>query len=264
MPFTHNDGVRLHWEEQGEGTPVLLVMGMRFSSALWYPVIPTLAEHHRVVWYDNRGTGQSDAPRSFTLDDLVGDAVAVLDAAGIERAHAFGVSMGGGVVLEMALSRRDRVRSIVLGCTALFSAEKPRPTRLKLLLGRLPIPFWLFTTEKARLSMYGPAAPREAVDRDLEVLAVDRYSRPGVVAQAKAVGGYVVTHEAVAALEVPTLVQHGTADTTVPVACGEELAATIPGARLSLFDGAGHNYLVADTARANAEVLAFIDEVDAG
>jgi pimeloyl-ACP methyl ester carboxylesterase len=127
MPVTDNDGVRLHWDEEGEGPPVLLVMGHRFSSAMWYPVIPALARRHRVIWFDNRGTGQSDAPRTATFNDHVLDAVAVLDAAGVARADAYGVSMGGGVVLELAMTRPDRVRSMVLGATCIFSSDKPRP-----------------------------------------------------------------------------------------------------------------------------------------
>ena len=84
MPFADNHGVRLHWEETGEGTPVLLVMGHRFSSRMWYPVIPVLAEKHRVIWFDNRGTGESDAPHTASVGALANDALAVLDAAGVD------------------------------------------------------------------------------------------------------------------------------------------------------------------------------------
>src|ERR1700679_1155666 len=98
MPFADNKGVRLHWEEKGQGTPVLLVMGHRYSSAMWYPMIPALSAEHRVIWFDNRGTGESDSTRKASVQDLADDAFAVMDAAGVERAHLFGVSMGGGVI----------------------------------------------------------------------------------------------------------------------------------------------------------------------
>src|SRR5580658_7705572 len=98
MPFTENDGVRLHWDEQGSGTPILLVMGHRYSSAMWYPAIPALAAEHRVIWFDNRGTGESDTAPKVTLPQLAADALAVMDAAGVADAHIYGVSMGGVIV----------------------------------------------------------------------------------------------------------------------------------------------------------------------
>jgi 3-oxoadipate enol-lactonase len=76
MPFADNNGVRLHWQEQGQGSPILLIMGHRYSSAMWYPILPALAAEHRVIWFDNRGTGESDATRKATIDELAGDALA--------------------------------------------------------------------------------------------------------------------------------------------------------------------------------------------
>src|ERR1700709_2051123 len=103
MPFADSGGVRIHWQEQGSGTPIVLVMGHRYSAAMWYPILPALAAKHRVIWFDNRGTGESDTTRKASLGDLVNDTVAVMDAAGVARAHLFGVSMGGGIVLEFAI-----------------------------------------------------------------------------------------------------------------------------------------------------------------
>src|ERR1700676_1221168 len=117
MPFAANQGVRLHWQEKGQGTPVLLVMGHRYSSALWYPVLPALSAEHRVIWFDNRGTGESDTTAQVTLPELAAAALAVRDAAGVERAHVFGVSLGGAIVLELALQQPRRAISLVLGCT---------------------------------------------------------------------------------------------------------------------------------------------------
>ncbi len=264
MPFIDNDGVRIHWSEQGTGTPVLLVMGHRFSGRLWYPVVPALAARHRVVWFDNRGTGKSDSTRDASMADLVADAKAVLDAAGIDQAHVFGVSMGGVIAQELALTLPERVLSLVLGCTTIGSADvaAARSTsRLRYL--RYYVPFRLYKN-KMRLPLYGPAAPKDAVDRDVEMLATDPWTRRGVIAQSKAMEGYVTTHERVATLALPTLVLHGDVDLTVPHALGENLAATIPGARLETFVGAGHNFIVTDTERTNRLLGEFFGEVDAG
>ena len=70
------------------------------------------------MWFDNRGTGNSDATSTATVSDLAADARAVMDAAAIERAHVYGVSMGGGIAIKLAHETPARVRSLVLGCTA--------------------------------------------------------------------------------------------------------------------------------------------------
>ena len=126
MPFTLRDGVKIHWEEKGEGTPVLLIMGHRYRSAMWYPILPALTAAHRTIWFDNRGAGHSGYSRKLTVGEMAADAFAVMDAAGVERAHVFGVSMGGGIALEMAIQRPERLTSLILGCTGALTAEKRR------------------------------------------------------------------------------------------------------------------------------------------
>src|SRR3954470_9974324 len=131
MPFADNDGARLHWDERGDGSPLLLVMGHSYTSAMWYPVLDELSTEHRLLWFDNRGTGQSSPTKKITVADMARDAFAVMDAAGVESAHLYGVSMGGGIVLEMARQRPERVRSLLLGCTV---AKTPGLSRLPLVL----------------------------------------------------------------------------------------------------------------------------------
>src|SRR6202043_1906186 len=105
------------WEEQGDGEPLLLVMGFGLSSDAWVPMLPLLGGF-RVIRFDNRGTGGSGpCGDDFTVETMAGDATAVLDAAGVERAHVHGVSMGGMIALSLALDHPDRVGSLLLGCT---------------------------------------------------------------------------------------------------------------------------------------------------
>ncbi len=263
MPFADHNGVNIHWEEQGEGTPVLLVMGHRYSGRMWYPVLPALSERHRVIWFDNRGTGQSDAPHDATMQDLAGDARSVLDAAGIEHAHVFGVSMGGPVIQELAISTPDRVTSLALGCTGVLTADIPRAkkwTRIAYF-----VPTWVYAkNKKLNEGSYGTAASPEAIARDMAILKDDPFNPWGVIAQSKALASYSTTHEAVAAIGKPAIVLHGTLDKAVPYALGQDLANTIPGARLVTFEGAGHNFLVADPDLVSRELLTFWASVDHG
>jgi pimeloyl-ACP methyl ester carboxylesterase len=238
-------------------------MGHRYSAAMWYPLLPRLTAQHRVIWLDNRGTGESDAPRNFTVADMARDALAVMDAAGVPQAHVFGVSMGGGIALELAMQQPDCVTSLILGCTALFTADKPRAPAWILPLYYLPSGFIRALLPRTNNRGYGSAASAEAIARDEAMSAKDKRSTAGVVAQAKAVRAHSTTHAAAARLTMPTLVMHGDEDALVPFAWGEEIAATIPGARFVRFAGAGHNFIVAGGEKAGDEVLRFLVDVDA-
>ena len=261
MTFATNKGARIHWEEKGEGSPVLLIMGHRYSSRLWYPVRDVLAARHRVIWFDNRGTGQSDTTVGITLDDLAKDALAVMDAAGVEAAHVYGVSMGGVITLELALLQPGRVRSLILGCTGILTPDKPRMPPFLRILYRLPPAVRRFLFRR-RGHGYGSAAAADKVARDQAVLADDPATVPGQIAQAAAVAGYSVTLDAVRGLTMPALVLHGDEDSVVPMACGEELAGTLSHAEFLKLEGAGHNYFIARAEEANAAVLAFLDRCD--
>ena len=264
MPFADNKGVRLHWDEKGQGTPVLLVMGHRYSSALWYPMIPALAAEHGVICFYTRGRGESDSTRTATIEDLTNDAFAVMDAAGVERAHLFGVSMGGGVILEMAIRRPERAISLLPGCTGMLTADKPRmPGFVRLLYYLPPGVLKLLMSRGGGEHGYGSAASPEAIAIDQAMVAKDKFSVPGVVAQAAAVAAYSTTREAVAKLTMPALVLHGDEDGLVPIGWGEELAQTLPNSRFVKFEGAGHNFFIAGGDKAKKVVVDFIAEVDA-
>ena len=260
MPFVESAGARIHWDAQGAGTPVLLIMGHLYSGRMWYPLLPALSQTHRAITFDNRGTGESDTTRAPSLAQFATDALAVLDAAGVERAHVYGVSMGGGIAAEFAMRYPDRVASLVLGCTMMKATQGPRRPWLARLAYYLPR--GLVTALFRNRAAYGSAAPADAVDTDLQMLAGERFTMRGARAQAAAIANYVTTSDAIARLTMPTLVLHGDEDRLVDIKHGRELAAAIPSSRLVVFAGAGHNYLVAANAASTAAVLGFFDEVD--
>src|ERR1039457_70754 len=97
MSFVENQGTKIYWDEQGQGAPVLLIMGLGYTSAMWYRTRPTLAQHFRTIAFDNRGVGLSDVPPGpYSIATMASAAAAVLDAAGIARA----LSMGGMIRSE--------------------------------------------------------------------------------------------------------------------------------------------------------------------
>jgi 3-oxoadipate enol-lactonase len=260
MPDAMNGDLRIHWTEQGSGTPVLLIMGALWSSRMWFRIADGLAPHHRVVMFDNRGIGQSGMPSDrYTVDDIATDALAVMDAAGIRSAHVYGVSLGGAIAQAVALRAPERVQSLVLGCTA--SHIFPRKgTRLRHLAMRLPMHVAI---RIARKGLYGPLATKERIGEDLVVLKGEAYNPPGLLMQAGATDGFDVRgrlHE----ITAPTLIVHGDQDRAVELSLGEELAAGIQGARLKVLPGVGHSYITEVPELANELVLAFLRDVDQG
>jgi 3-oxoadipate enol-lactonase len=119
MSLVENRGAKIYWDEQGQGEPVLLIMGLGWASNMWHRTRPVLAARYRTIAFDNRGAGRSDTPPGpYSIALLASDAAAVLDAAGVESADVLGASMGGMISQEFALQYPKRVHSLILGCTA--------------------------------------------------------------------------------------------------------------------------------------------------
>ena len=116
--LAEHGNAQLHFDRTGEGPAVLLVMGLGLPGDAWWRTIPVLAGSFEVISFDNRGCGRSDPPAGpLSIADMAADAVAVLDAAGVARAHVYGMSMGGMIAQELALLHPDRVGALVLGAT---------------------------------------------------------------------------------------------------------------------------------------------------
>jgi pimeloyl-ACP methyl ester carboxylesterase len=119
LPFAHRDGIALHYESTGAGAPVLLIMGLGMTATGWWRTVPVLAAAGlRVIAFDNRGVGRSDRPAGpYPVAGMADDAMAVLDACQINRAHVYGISLGGMIAQELVLRHRARVDRLVLGAT---------------------------------------------------------------------------------------------------------------------------------------------------
>jgi len=113
MPFaTLPSGDAIHYEEQGSGEPLLLIMGTGADRRFWSAQVPAYAEHYRTIAYDARGVGKSfvpDDPTTCSMAVMADDAVQLLDSLDIERAHVSGLSLGSTVVQEICLRHPDRV-----------------------------------------------------------------------------------------------------------------------------------------------------------
>lgn len=246
MPLARPDDVAIYYEEHGDaGDPaLLLVPGIPAISTDWFPFADPLKGRSRVVVYDNRGSGRSDAPPGpYSTPQLARDAVAVLDALEIERAHVFGASLGGMIAEELAIGFPGRVDRLVLGCTHACAKSAVRPRR------EVSLAFASETDDWAeRMRTLAPFAFAPGVDPQLLARFIDK--KVGDVQPDHGYHGQRVAvrdHDAVdrlASIEQPTLVITGSEDQIIPPENSEILRERIPQARLEVIDGAGHLFFL--------------------
>ncbi|MCX5424424.1 alpha/beta fold hydrolase [Streptomyces sp. NBC_00078] len=267
-------GVALCTESFGDRSdpPVLLVMGTG-ASMLWWEegFCRKLAEGGRfVVRYDHRDTGRSTTYEpgrpGYTGADLVGDAVAVLDAYDIPAAHMVGVSAGGALAQLAALDHAERVLSLVLISTSPAvpgDRELPGPTGEFMRFATSAQVDWSRSASVidhlvaySRVLAGGRRPFDETTVRDLVRRDVERAHDFAAVQNHDSLPDGGPSRQPLSSIAVPTLVIHGTADPLFPFGHGEALAEEIPAARLLPLEGAGHGVDRADWETIVQAVLA--------
>jgi 3-oxoadipate enol-lactonase len=247
VPTAGDAGIELYWERSGRGEPLLLIQGMSGTHLAWgEPFLSRLEADFDCVVFDNRGIGNSaEVSEPFTIADLAADALAVMDAAGLETAHVLGISMGGMTAQQLALAAPDRLRTLTLGCTypggegsSLIAPEDAGPLLEAFGSGEIDRVF----KAAYEVNLSPDFRAEESHYADFTAMAGALPSRQATVQlQIQAIGGHDVQAR-LAEIAAPTLVIHGTADKMIPVANGELIASLIPGARLEIFDDVGHMF----------------------
>ena len=231
----------LAYDVEGSGEPLLMIQWLGYGRSGWGPTPPLLARRFRVVTFDNRGFGGSEiTPGPYATAQLAGDALSLMDTLGIERAHVLGISLGGMIAQELVLAAPERVHKLVLcSTTAGGPRSVPMPEKTVALMAQQA---QLDPQEAMRLfveNALSPSPPDGLVDEIVAYRTANPPDGAGWYAQASA----GAAHDALGRLgkiRVPTLVVHGTGDNVVDSGNAPLLAQAIPGARLELFDGAGH------------------------
>jgi pimeloyl-ACP methyl ester carboxylesterase len=263
MPYAEGDGARIFWEEEGDGDPVLLIMGLGYPSAMWYRMLPYLVDGYRTIRFDNRGTGGTGVPAgTYTIKEMADDAAAVLDAAGEPSAHVVGLSMGGFIAQELALRHAGRVRSLALVCTHMNGPEAvaPSPEALDMMARRSSMTP-REAAEAAVPFVYATDTDRALIEEDFAVRMRQPTSPEGYERQLQAVLAHGGTYGRLPQIGVPTLVVQGTEDRLVDPANAPVLAGAIPGAQLVMIEGASHVLLTDRTQQTATALRAFLDDV---
>ena len=262
--FADANGAHLYYEVYGEGEPLLLIMGLGANHLGWAAQVPVYAQEFRVIVFDNRGTGQSDFPEGvdLTIPLMADDAAALLDFLGVDAAHVYGISMGGMIAQEMALRHPEKVRSLILGATSPGGPHAIAPDA-QALQGLLDQGAAVDRAVNPALLevLFSPAYLAEHGSELLEKLGgmadYPATSPEAYAAQLRAAARHD-TYDRLPDIAAPTLVLHGTDDPLLPVGNARILAERIPGAKLVLFEGARHAYMLEKQAEADTAVLDFL------
>lgn len=269
MPQVQSNGMTISYDVQGQGEPLLLVMGLTGQLIDWPKEFVDLFVEagFKVISFDNRDIGLStqfpEKPPSrlkflwsvirrkelssanYTLTDMATDSVGLLDALEIESAHVVGISMGGMIAQEMAIAYPERVRSL---CSIMSSTGDRKNgligTGLLLKLARLRPPSKkraVAYIEKIFFLISGPHLDPVRV-REMAEASVARSFKPdGVARQSAAIAGSRDRTELLGSVTAPTLVIHGLLDQLVLLSGGIATAQAVPGSRLLAFGDMGHD-----------------------
>lgn len=247
MPLAKTPNGEFYFESHGEGDPLLLIAGFGCDHLYWSQVLPGLATKHRVIVFDNRGTGKTTAPvASLTVAMMAADAAGLLDALEIPMAHVAGHSMGGMVAQELAANHLAKIRSLTLICTSATLDERGRANIE--LWGELPrltdprtmcrlIAHWMYTNR----FFAKPGAFDKLIDDMLA--APNPPTLEGILQQSRAISQSDTTG-LLNRISCPTLIVMGREDLLMPVAHSHRLADGIAGSETLVIEEAGHGLLI--------------------
>jgi 3-oxoadipate enol-lactonase len=257
------DGVEIYYECWGkrDGEPLLLIPGLGADRRMWACQHLVFGLRHRCIALDNRGVGRSGKPAGpYALTELADDAIAVLDAEGIDSAHVLGYSMGGAVAQLMAVLYQDRVRTLTLAATAC----RHRAWRRDLLADwqRLATERGIHAMARQAFPwLMGPTVRRFASWLNLLWPIILNQPAAAFASQVEAI---LSTSDEprflLSEISAPTLVITGSQDRLTPVEDAEELASLVPGARLVVVPGAAHGLAMEAAPAFNENVLRFLRE----
>lgn len=241
MPHASVNGAELYYESHGQGSPVLMAAGLGGAGTYWQEQIEAFAERHRVIVYDQRGTGRSSHVKVDSIEQLAADTIGLLDALGLERVHYLGHSTGGAIGQVLAIEHPKRLVDLVLYASVHKSdgyRERLWGLRKAVLETMGPETYARLTT----LVLYPPWWIAENSHRlaQEEALSARMLSQPAIMAsRIESILAFDRSAD-LGRIATPTMVLCARDDITTPLYFSEQLAALIPGATLAVLERGGH------------------------
>jgi pimeloyl-ACP methyl ester carboxylesterase len=254
MPKAKANNIEIEYDTFGDPSskPLLLVAGLGTQMIWWREEFceKLVDKGFYVIRFDNRDVGLStkweEVSAPYTLEDMADDALGLLDALNIDKAHICGASMGGSIVQEMAIKYPARILSLtsIMSTTGRADLPPAKPEAVKLLM--MPAPeerdgYIKYYVNLWRV-LHGSGFPFDEVEgREMAAKSYDRsFYPPGIDRQVMAISVSRSRKTKLASVNVPTQIIHGGDDPVVSVEGGKDTAETIPGAELQIIEGMGH------------------------
>jgi pimeloyl-ACP methyl ester carboxylesterase len=266
MPKIHTNGIDVYYETHGAGKPLALIAGLGYGLWLWHKMIPGLAEHFRVIAFDNRGAGQTDKPDGpYDVHMLAADTAGLLDALAIPSAAVVGHSMGGFIAQELALVRPDLVGRLVLSATNFGGPNHipVTPPAMQAMMDRSGDPADVVRRGIAVACAPGFAAAQPETVQELIAYRLDNPVPPAQYQAQMAVG--LALYDAGACFEhrlqnvsAPTLILFGEHDQIVPPGNADLLARVLPHNTIEILPRAGHLFPIETPQAAVKAIVNFL------
>ncbi|MDQ7053854.1 MAG: alpha/beta hydrolase [candidate division KSB1 bacterium] len=257
--FVEANGVRLYYEQIGQGPHLVLIEGLGVATWLWEKQVPELSRHFRLLIYDNRGVGRSDKPGGpYSIAMLADDLKALLDSLDIRKTYVLGVSMGGFIALDFAYRYPEYVDRLVLVSTSAGGPDHVPMSQdvLQEMLATDGTPEEL-VRRKLALAFSEDFMRRPEFDHQVQVRLQNPQPPEAFMAQVAAGASFNLSEE-VKAIRIPALVMAATGDRVVPVQNAHNLAAKLPNSQLKIYDGYGHQFFVEIPQVFNRDVIEFL------
>ena len=266
MPKATVNGINMYYEVHGKGVPLVMIQGFAGNHQAWFFQTPVFKRYYKVIIFDNRGIGKTDkSGEPYTIKTMAEDVIGLMDYLNVDKAHVLGLSLGGMVAQEVAISYPERVSKLVLGSTFAGSEDgnDVHPEMMKAFAapeGTASIDFRSIPIEKVMYKMTSLAFNRRLYR--MVLLPLSKHSMKSInpeghFKQMAAISSYS-TLDRLHLIKATTLVITGTGDRIISPGASEVLASRIPNARLVMVKGGSHAFFMEMRGRFNREVLDFL------
>ena len=250
MPKVKVNDIQVYYEVKGEGYPLVMIIGGGANLDWWNPhMIEELSKNFKVVTFDNRGTGRTDASdKEFSIRLFADDTVGLMNVLGISEANILGWSMGGFIAQELSLNYPEKVKKLILYSTSCGGAKSVPKSQEAVAMRMSTAAGGMSAEEAARMTIrFGCTSEFIDNNPDFVELQVQRMLKAPIspevrMRQTRATVSFD-SYDRLPRIKAPTLVLSGKQDIGVPPENGSILAKAIPNAKLVFFEKSGHALL---------------------
>jgi 3-oxoadipate enol-lactonase len=255
MPGIKVNGINLNYHVEGVGEPLLLIGGFNSNRSIWIGQFPVLNKYFRVITFDNRGAGRTEKQGPYSIQIMTEDAVGLLNRLNIRKTHVLGISLGGLIAQELAITHPDRVSKLVLACTYSHIDETSGPTLE--IMNAVALPAIRMLDIMLDLTINRPFYRTFLIP----LMRIRNRFADTTAVQEKLKTSYEHnTLKELSQIRSRTLIITGTSDRVIKPASSEILARKIPGAKLIKIDQGSHLFFIEMRKQFNRVVLDFLLE----